>query len=145
MIQISSIQTEEMDLLSNSPSIYESHCITYEITVGMNNTTTEYTKLHTLNEDIRKTLIDEGIMNERDSSCGEWKNKREAKERNYQDYRFKSRCGNIHSCPVCRHRHIDRIQKKHFRMNSEYESVGGRILVLTFTVPPFYSDSLFIG
>jgi len=101
----------------------------------------ETTDPHSLNQSIQQTLVEEGIIKGRDKDCGKWKNVRirTGKDKTIP-IRFK--CGNIHSCPICRYRHIENIQRKHYQLNSEFTRQGGRILTITFTIPHHKGQSL---
>ena len=87
------------------------------------------TDIDTFYEEIQQVLVDEGLITERDSQCGKYY----SKERGY--FRYRVKCGNIHSCCMCRDKHIKKIRREVYYNTNSFQQDGGSLYLITLTIP----------
>ena len=87
------------------------------------------TDINTFHQQIQEVLVDEGLITERDSQCGKYY----SKERGY--FRYRVKCGNIHSCCMCRDKHIKKIRREVYYNTNSFHQDGGSLYLITLTIP----------
>ena len=86
--------------------------------------------IHTHNRQIQEVLVEEGLLDGRDKECGKYKNIRKGEDR-----LTRWKCGNIHSCSICRYEHINKIRREVLHNTNSFMELGGHLFLLTLTIP----------